>query len=37
VFGRSVSEEFLALHQAGVFTPAELEIIRLNGLLETEA
>jgi adenosine deaminase len=37
VFGRSVSEEFLALHQAGVFTPAELEIIRVNGLLETEA
>jgi adenosine deaminase len=32
VFGRSVSDEFLALHRAGVLTPAELDIIRLNGL-----
>lgn len=28
VFGRGVSEEFLALHRAGVFTAAELDVIR---------
>ena len=28
VFGVGVSEEFLALHQAGVFTAAELDQIR---------
>jgi adenosine deaminase len=32
VFGRSVSEEYLGLMQAGLFTPAELDQIRLNGL-----
>jgi hypothetical protein len=32
MFGRSVSEEFLGLYRAGVFTAAELDIIRLNGL-----
>jgi adenosine deaminase len=32
VFGRGVSEEFLGLYRAGVFTAAELDIIRLNGL-----
>ena len=32
VFGRSVSEELLGLHRAGVFTAAELDVIRLNGL-----
>lgn len=32
VFGNGVSEEFLALYDAGVFTPQELDIIRLNGL-----
>jgi adenosine deaminase len=32
VFGRSVSEEFLALYRCGVFTAAELEEIRHNGL-----
>ena len=32
VFGQSVSEEFLSLYRAGVFTAAELDIIRLNGL-----
>ena len=31
-FGNGVSEEFLALHRAGVFTAAELDQIRLNGL-----
>jgi adenosine deaminase len=32
VFGASVSDEFLALYDAGVFTAAELDTIRLNGL-----
>lgn len=32
VFGRSVSQEFLGLYQAGVFSVAELDEIRLNGL-----
>jgi adenosine deaminase len=32
VFGRSVSEEFLALFEAGVFTAAELDLVRLAGL-----
>ena len=32
VFGVGVSEEFLRLHQACVFTPAELDIIRRWGL-----
>jgi adenosine deaminase len=32
VFGRTVSEEFLELYRAGVFTAAELDIVRLNGL-----
>jgi adenosine deaminase len=32
VFGASVSDEFLALYKAGVFTPQELDTIRLNGL-----
>ena len=31
-FGNGVSEEFLALYRAGVFTPDELDAIRLNGL-----
>ena len=34
VFGRSVSEEFLGLYRAGVFTAAELDVIRLNGLID---
>jgi adenosine deaminase len=32
IFGVGVSEEFLRLYQAGVFTPAELDIIRRWGL-----
>jgi len=32
VFGVGVSEEFLRLHQAGVFTAAELDLIRRWGL-----
>jgi hypothetical protein len=32
VFGRSVSEEFLELYRAGVFSAAELDIVRRNGL-----
>jgi adenosine deaminase len=32
MFGRSVSEEFVALYRAGVFSAAELDEIRLNGL-----
>lgn len=32
VFGQGVSEEFLNLHNAGVFTADELDEIRLNGL-----
>jgi hypothetical protein len=32
VFGVGVSEEFLRLHRAGVFTPAELDLIRRWGL-----
>jgi adenosine deaminase len=32
VFGPSVSEEFMSLYRAGVFTAAELDQIRLNGL-----
>ena len=31
-FGNGVSEEFLALHRAGVFTAQELDEIRRNGL-----
>jgi adenosine deaminase len=31
-FHRSVSEEFLWLHEKGVFTADELDVIRLNGL-----
>jgi len=34
VFGRSLSEEFIALHQAGIMTEQELETARLNGLGE---
>ena len=34
VFGNGVSEEFLNLYQAGVFTAAELEQIRQNGLVD---
>jgi adenosine deaminase len=34
VFGKSVSEEFLALYRAGVFTASELDEIRLNGLFD---
>jgi hypothetical protein len=34
VFGSSVSEEYLRLHEAGVFTAAELNQIRLNGLTD---
>jgi len=34
IFGRSVSEEFLDLYRAGVFTAAELDEIRFNGLRE---
>jgi adenosine deaminase len=32
IFGSSLSEEFLALHRCGLFTTAELDQIRLNGL-----
>lgn len=32
MFGRTVSEEFLALYNAGLFTAAELDQIRFNGL-----
>jgi adenosine deaminase len=32
VFGNGVSEEFLALYRAGLFTAAELDAIRRNGL-----
>jgi adenosine deaminase len=32
VFGRSVSEEFLGLYRAGLFTAEELDEIRINGL-----
>ena len=32
VFGQSVSEEYLNLYRAGVFTTAELDQIRQNGL-----
>jgi adenosine deaminase len=34
VFGVGVSEEFLGLYQAGVFTAAELDVIRQWGLEE---
>ncbi|MFZ1990782.1 MAG: adenosine deaminase [Alphaproteobacteria bacterium] len=34
VFGASVSQEFLSLFEAGVFTAAELDQIRLNGLTD---
>ena len=34
IFGASVSDEFLGLYRAGVFTPDELDTIRLNGLSE---
>jgi hypothetical protein len=32
MFGESVSEEYLSLYRAGVFTAAELDQIRQNGL-----
>jgi adenosine deaminase len=31
-FGKGVSEEFLALHDCGLFTASELDVIRMNGL-----
>ena len=34
IFGQSLSEEFLALHRAGVFSAAELDEIRLNALTD---
>lgn len=34
VFGSSVSEEYLKLYEAGVFSPPELNQIRLNGLTD---
>lgn len=34
MFGRSVSEEFIALYQAGLFNSAELDQIRMNGLTD---
>jgi adenosine deaminase len=34
IFGRTVSEEFLALYRAGIFSAGELDRIRLNGLSE---
>jgi Adenosine deaminase len=34
IFGRSVSEEFLALYRAGIFSAAQLDRIRLDGLRE---
>lgn len=34
VFGKSVSEEFLGLYQAGVFTANELDKVRLNGFAD---
>ncbi len=32
VFNRSVSEEFLALYRAGLFSAEELDLIRINGI-----
>jgi adenosine deaminase len=32
IFGRSVSEEFLELHRAGVLSPRELDVVRMEGL-----
>jgi adenosine deaminase len=37
VFGRSVSEEFLALRRCGLFTSSELDAIRINGLSDLGA
>lgn len=34
IFGQSLSEQYLALYNAGLFTQAELEAIRLNGLAQ---
>jgi len=34
IFGQSLSDEFLNLHRAGVFSAAELDAIRLNGLTD---
>ncbi len=34
IFGSSVSEEFLKLYRCGLFTPGELDQIRLNGLTD---
>jgi hypothetical protein len=34
MFGIGVTDEYLALYQAGVFTAAELDQIRLNGLTD---
>jgi adenosine deaminase len=34
VFGSSVSQEFLALHRSGLFSAAELDVIRRNGLAD---
>ncbi len=36
VFGKSLSEEYLGLLEAGLFSPAELDQIRLNGLTDPE-
>jgi adenosine deaminase len=37
IFGKSLSEEYLGLLEAGLFTPAELDQIRLHGLRDPEA
>jgi adenosine/AMP deaminase-like protein len=34
IFGNGVSEEFLALYRAGLFTAEELDVIRCNGLID---
>jgi adenosine deaminase len=34
IFGKTISEEFLGLHDVGVFTASELDQIRLNGLVD---
>jgi adenosine deaminase len=34
MFGASVSEEFLNLYEAGLFTVGELEVMRQNGLVD---
>jgi adenosine deaminase len=37
VFGDGVSEQYLKLYKAGVFTIRELDVIRKNGLEQEQA